>query len=64
MGASELLRYMVEVGASDLHLRSGSCPFVRVDGQLEPAQEARGREDPPGAAIRHGRRLIQIVSGV
>ena len=36
MGASELLRYMVEVGASDLHLRSGSPPFVRVDGQLEP----------------------------
>src|SRR5437660_5281630 len=36
MGASELLRYMVEVGASDLHLRSGSSPFVRVDGQLEP----------------------------
>jgi Tfp pilus assembly pilus retraction ATPase PilT len=36
MGASELLRFMVEVGASDLHLRSGSPPFVRVDGQLEP----------------------------
>src|SRR5437016_12529927 len=36
MGASELLRFMVEVGASDLHLRSGSAPFVRVDGQLEP----------------------------
>ena len=27
---------MVEVGASDLHLRAGSAPFVRVDGQLEP----------------------------
>jgi twitching motility protein PilT len=37
MGAPELLRYMVEVGASDLHLRSGTSPFVRVDGQLEPA---------------------------
>src|SRR5437588_5625147 len=36
MGASELLRFMVEVGASDLHLRSGSPPFVRVDGQLDP----------------------------
>jgi twitching motility protein PilT len=36
MGASELLRYMVEAGASDLHLRSGSTPFVRVDGRLEP----------------------------
>src|SRR5438093_654701 len=36
MGAPELLRYMVEVGASDLHLRSGSPPFVRIDGQLRP----------------------------
>jgi twitching motility protein PilT len=36
MGVSELLRFMVEVGASDLHLRAGSAPFVRVDGQLEP----------------------------
>jgi len=36
MGATELLRFMVEMGASDLHLRSGSPPFVRVDGQLEP----------------------------
>ena len=36
MGAPDLLRFMVEVGASDLHLRSGSPPFVRVDGQLEP----------------------------
>jgi twitching motility protein PilT len=36
MGAQELLRYMVEVGASDLHLRAGSPPFVRVDGQLDP----------------------------
>src|SRR5438445_332089 len=36
MGAPELLRYMVEVGASDLHLRAGSSPFVRVDGELEP----------------------------
>jgi twitching motility protein PilT len=36
MGVPELLRYMVEVGASDLHLRSGTSPFVRVDGELEP----------------------------
>src|SRR5438445_13452244 len=36
MALGDLLRYMVEVGASDLHLRAGSSPFVRVDGQLEP----------------------------
>jgi twitching motility protein PilT len=27
---------MVEVGGSDLHIRAGSAPFVRVDGELEP----------------------------
>ena len=32
----ELLRHMVEVGASDLHLKAGNVPFVRVDGELQP----------------------------
>src|SRR5919198_4702204 len=36
MGAADLLRYMVEVGASDLHVRAGTPPFVRVDGRLHP----------------------------
>ena len=31
----ELLRYAVERGASDIHLKVGSAPFVRVDGHLE-----------------------------
>jgi twitching motility protein PilT len=33
---SELLRHMVEVGASDLHLKAGNVPFVRIDGELRP----------------------------
>jgi twitching motility protein PilT len=32
----QLLRQAVEMGASDLHLKSGRAPTVRVDGTLEP----------------------------
>jgi twitching motility protein PilT len=34
----ELLRYAVERGASDLHLKVGNVPFIRVDGALQPTQ--------------------------
>ena len=34
---SELLRYVVEQRASDLHLKAGSRPFVRIDGHLTEA---------------------------
>ena len=37
MEIDELLRYAVERGASDLHLKAGNVPFVRVDGELQPA---------------------------
>jgi twitching motility protein PilT len=37
MDISELLRYAVEMGASDLHLKAGNVPFVRVDGKLHPS---------------------------
>lgn len=33
----ELLAYLDEVQGSDLHLKPGSVPHVRVDGQLRPA---------------------------
>jgi twitching motility protein PilT len=33
----ELLRHAVEAGASDLHLKVGNVPFLRVDGELSPA---------------------------
>src|SRR6476660_231020 len=34
MEISDLLRRMVEMGGSDLHLKVGGVPFVRVDGTL------------------------------
>jgi len=33
----DLLHLMVERGASDLHLKAGSAPMIRVDGELTPA---------------------------
>jgi twitching motility protein PilT len=35
----KLIRYAVGVGASDIHLKVGNHPFIRVEGQLEPLQE-------------------------
>ncbi|MBI3647184.1 MAG: PilT/PilU family type 4a pilus ATPase [Actinobacteria bacterium] len=40
MDISELLRFTIERGASDLHLKVGSVPFIRVDGELQPTQFA------------------------
>lgn len=37
MDVADLLRYMAERGASDLHLCAGNTPFIRVDGELLPA---------------------------
>lgn len=31
----KLLRYAVERGASDIHLKVGSAPFLRIDGRLQ-----------------------------
>ena len=36
MDVTDLLRYTVEMGASDLHLKAGNVPFIRVDGELTP----------------------------
>ena len=63
MGAAELLRYMVEVGASDLHLRSGSPPFIRVDGRLAPtALPPLSREDTEtlAEALLPGRKAAEF----
>ncbi|HRR26235.1 MAG TPA: ATPase, T2SS/T4P/T4SS family, partial [Acidobacteriota bacterium] len=35
----KLIRYAVGVGASDIHLKVGNHPFIRVEGQLEPLKE-------------------------
>ena len=37
--AAALLRLMVERKASDLHLKAGSPPVLRVDGELEPQDQ-------------------------
>src|SRR5438128_5312566 len=37
MDVTQLLRFTVERGASDLHLKVGSVPFLRVDGNLQPS---------------------------
>jgi twitching motility protein PilT len=36
MDPAELLRYAVERRASDVHVKAGNVPFVRVDGELLP----------------------------
>ena len=36
----ELLRGALKVGASDVHLKSGSSPVFRVNGKLIPIKEA------------------------
>jgi twitching motility protein PilT len=47
MHVNDLLRIGVERGASDLHLKVGSYPMLRVRGDLVPASEERrlGHED-------------------
>ena len=34
MSVDDLLRHAVEVKASDLHLKVGNYPYVRIDGSL------------------------------
>jgi twitching motility protein PilT len=38
MHAVDYLRHAVEMGASDLHLKVGNVPFIRVDGALQPTE--------------------------
>ena len=45
MDITELLAAAVQAGASDLHLKSGNYPILRVDGKLSPIVETR-RLDP------------------
>lgn len=33
----DLLHQMIEKGASDLHMKAGSAPMLRIDGELTPA---------------------------
>lgn len=67
MDVTELLRHTVEVGASDLHMKAGNVPFVRVDGELQPTPfSALTANDTVGAAIalmpEHKRREFEATS--
>lgn len=46
-----LLRAAQRMGASDLHLKAGSRPLVRVDGGLVPVPEAPSLSDPQMEAL-------------
>jgi twitching motility protein PilT len=64
---TELLRHTVEAGASDLHLKAGNVPFIRVDGELQPAPfPALSSNDTVGAAIaimpEHKRKEFEITN--
>jgi twitching motility protein PilT len=41
MHVNDLLKIAVDAGASDLHLKVGSCPMMRVRGGLVPAVESK-----------------------
>jgi twitching motility protein PilT len=64
---TQLLRHMVELGASDLHLKAGNVPFVRIDGELSPTGfEAMSAKDTEAAANslmpEHKRREFETTS--
>ena len=44
MHVNDLLKIAVDAGASDLHLKVGSYPMMRVHGTLVPASEERRLE--------------------
>ncbi len=65
MDVTELLRYTVEMGGSDLHVKAGNVPFIRVDGELEPTPfPALSSNDTVGAAIaimpEHKRKEFEV----
>jgi twitching motility protein PilT len=41
MHVNDLLKVAVERGASDLHLKAGSCPMMRIRGELFPLSQER-----------------------
>ena len=51
MNVNELLRIAVESGASDLHLKVGSYPMMRIQGTLRPASEEKRLDHEDMVAI-------------
>ena len=52
MDVNALLRYTVERGASDLHLKVGNVPFVRIDGAAAAGRVRRADVDRHGDGRR------------
>ena len=48
---SELLKKMIEVGGSDLHLSTNSAPRVRVHGKLKPLDMPADRGRYQGSGV-------------
>src|SRR3982751_5865494 len=51
MHVNDLLKVAVENGASDLHLKVGSYPMMRVRGVLAPASDAKKLDHEDGVAM-------------
>src|SRR5919106_1388425 len=51
MHVNDLLKIAVESGASDLHLKVGSYPMMRLRGSLVPASEEKRLEHDDMVAI-------------
>jgi twitching motility protein PilT len=67
MNIDELLRHTVERGASDLHLKVGNVPFLRIDGELEPtAFDVLTSEETAASALQvmsdHKRREFEATN--
>ena len=54
MHVNDLLKVAVEMSASDLHLKVGSYPFIRVRGALVPAHEDKRLEHDEVVAMSAG----------
>ena len=62
MDVNELLKTAHSKGASDLHLKVGSCPILRINGELSVmsdenrlTQEDRKHQGKPGDNRRQGK---------
>ena len=55
MNIQQLLQYIVDKNASDLHLITGSPPLARIDGSLLPI---------PGEAVLNGQGVESLMGGV
>ncbi|MBI4887475.1 MAG: type IV pilus twitching motility protein PilT [Acidobacteria bacterium] len=51
MNVNDLLKVAVERGASDLHLKAGSYPMIRVRGDLAPVSQDKRLDDDDMRAI-------------